>query len=237
MADESLLTVIVGALVLLAGVAGLVSYSGLGPDIGSGLGGVEMPTGNMLASFFHQNKDSETVKFSATLMSSDYQDLIFDLGYPVDKVSMEYSAPNPEVDVNGLLLDPFNMSLSLHEFRGDVYISEKASVIGSASRLAVKDTSINSQDKVPVDAANISVDMISIDGLDDESFLLKNVYGVINITSMNGKLTYDLDSENDLEIRSFKGSFMIDEGVMRIEGSGILKADVIISSEMIENRE
>ncbi|MCK5235092.1 MAG: hypothetical protein KAJ88_04565, partial [Candidatus Aenigmarchaeota archaeon] len=96
MADESMFTVVVGALVLIAGVIGLVSYSsgdGSGLDFGIDLSAIKAPTGNLLKGFF--DSSTQTVEFSARLVSPEYQNINFKFSDPVDSIILNYTMPNP----------------------------------------------------------------------------------------------------------------------------------------------
>jgi len=223
-----MLTVIVGAFVLIAGIIGLVSYSGDGSgfDFGFDLSGLKEPTGNLLKGMFHSS--TETVQFSARLLSLEHQNLEFKFRKPVESIELNYTIPNPPIIVNGM---PFTSEINyvvIDEFIGNVVISDKTTIDGDVSGLFFNDVDIRPNVQIPVVIENVSVDNLAISGISGKSFNLKDVYGVINVSAQSGNLVYQKNM-GDMDIRSFEGNLWIDNGVIYIEGTGILKADVLNS--------
>ncbi len=229
MADESIFTVVVGALVLIAGVIGLVSYSsgdGSGLDFGIDLSAIKAPTGNLLRGFF--DSSTQTVEFSARLMSSEYQNIYFRFREPVDSVVLNYTMPNPSISVNGI---PFSSEMNyvvLESFEGSVTISEKINIDGKTTSVYFNNVYMNPETSVSVSAENISVDYLSIIGISGKSFELIDVYGVVNVSTESGNIVYQ-KTAGDMEIRSFDGDLRIEDGVIYIEGIGIIKESALKS--------
>lgn len=229
MADESIFTVVVGALVLIAGVIGLMSYSlgdGSGLDFGIDLSAIKAPTGNLLRGFF--DSSSQTVEFSARLMSSEYQNIYFRFREPVDLVVLNYTMPNPSISVNGM---PFSSEMNyvvLESFEGSVTVSEKINIDGKTTSVSFNNVYMNPETSVSVSAENISVDYLSIIGISGKSFELIDVYGVVDVYTESGNIVYQ-KTAGDMEIRSFDGDFRIEDGVIYIEGTGIIKESALKS--------
>ena len=230
MADESMFTVVVGAFVLIAGIIGLASYSGDGSGFDLGfdldLSGLKAPTGNLLKGMFQSN--TETVQFSARLLSLEHQNFEFKFREPVESIILNYTIPNPSIMVNDM---PFTSEINhvvIDDFNGDVLISDKTTIDGDASGLSFNDVEIRPDAQISVAVENVSLDNIAISGMSGKSFALKDVYGVINVSAESGNLVYQKNT-GDMEIRSFDGDFWIDDGVIYIQGTGILKADVLNS--------
>jgi len=229
MADESIFTVVVGALVLIAGVIGLVSYSsgdGSGLDLGIDLSAIKAPTGNLLRGFF--DSSTQTVEFSARLVSSEYQNIYFRFREPVGSVVLNYTMPNPSISVNGM---PFSSEMNyvvLESFEGSVTISEKINIDGKTTSVSFNNVYMNPETSVSVSAENISVDYLSIIGISGKSFELIDVYGVVNVSTESGNIVYQ-KTAGDMEIRSFDGDFRIEDGVIYIEGTGIIKESALKS--------
>ncbi|NOQ55804.1 MAG: hypothetical protein GQ477_03270 [Nanohaloarchaea archaeon] len=228
MADESMLTVVVGAFVLIAGIIGLASYSSDGSGFDLDLSALKAPTGNLLKGMFQSS--TETVQFSARLLSSEHQNMQFKFRDPVESIVLRYTIPNPSISLMDMEFPSDNMSIEFYEFKGDVIISEKTTILGKVSSFTLKDASspISSKREIPLVIENLSLDHISVSGMSDKSFDLKNVYGVINISAESGNLVYQKNT-GDMEIRSFDGDLWIDDGIIYIKGTGILKADVLNS--------
>ena len=227
MADESMFTVVVGALVLIAGVIGLVSYSsgdGSGLDFGIDLSAIKAPTGNLLKGFF--DSSTQTVEFSARLVSPEYQNINFKFSDPVDSIILNYTMPNPSISVNGM---PFSSEMNhvvLDGFEGSVTISEKISIDGKVTSVSFNNVDMNPETSVSVSAENISADYLSIIGTPGKSFELINVYGVVNVSTESGNIMYQ-KTAGDMEIKSFDGDLRIEDGVIYLEGTGILKENAL----------
>ncbi|MEA3229528.1 MAG: hypothetical protein U9P44_01310 [archaeon] len=225
MARESMFTIIVGALVILAGVLGLVFYSS--DDLGLDMNflSFDMPTGNLLKGIFQS--DSETVEFSARLVFYDYQDISFRFSEPVRMV-FNYTMPNPSFYVNNIPFLSENNYVVLDGFKGDFSLTEKVFVKGKINSMYFNDVTISPFDAVPVRVENLSAGYMSISPILKKSFLLKNVQGTINISSESGSLVYE-KTAGDMELRSFEGDMRVERGVIYLMGTGILKADVLKS--------
>ena len=229
MADESIFTVVVGALVLIAGVIGLVSYSsgdGSGLDLGIDFSAIKAPTGNLLRGFF--DSSTQTVEFSARLMSSEYQNINFKFREPLDSIVLNYTMPNPSISVNDM---PFSSEMNyvvLESFEGIVIISEKINIDGKTTSVFFNNVYMNPETSVSVSAENISVDYLSIIGISGKSFEFIDVHGVVNVSTESGDIVYQ-KTAGDMEIRSFDGVLRIEDGVIYLEGSGVLKESALQS--------
>ncbi len=229
MADESMFTVVVGALVLIVGVIGLLSYSsedGSGLDLGIDFSALTAPTGNLLKGFF--DSDTQTVDFSARLISSEYQNIYFRFSDPLDSIILNYTMPNPSISVNGMPFSSEKDYVVLEGFEGIVTISEKISIDGKVTFVSFNNVDMNPDTSVSVAAENISVDYLSITGISGKSFELIDVYGVVNVSTETGNIVYQ-KTAGDMEIKSFDGDFRIEDGVIYLEGSGILKESALQS--------
>ena len=232
MADESMLTVIVGAIVLIAGIIGIVSYSDSGDasesdfSLGNVFSGLTSPTGNLIKNMF--SSESETVEFSARLLSLEHQQMTFKFREPVTSIILNYTIPNPSLIVNGMPLISEKNHVTINEFKGDLIVSDKISIDGKTTSISFNDVEINPETGVSITAENISVESIVLTGVVDKSFEFKNIYGVINISAESGDLIYNKKT-GDMDIKSFNGNMQIEDGVILIQGTGILKADVLKS--------
>ncbi|MEA2004137.1 MAG: hypothetical protein U9O53_04210 [archaeon] len=229
MADESMFTIIVGALVLIAGVIGLVSYfsgddSGL--DLGFDLSAIKAPTGNFLKGFF--DSSTATVDFSARLVSSEYQHISFRFSEPVNSIILNYTMPNPLIFVNGMPFSSEANYVVLGGFEGVVIISEKISFDGKTSYVSFNEVDVNPETSVSVGVENISVDYLSILSMSDKSFALVDVYGVVNVSTESGDIVYQ-KTAGDMEIKSFDGDLRIEDKVIYLEGTGVLKENALKS--------
>lgn len=230
MADESIFTVVVGAFVLIAGIIGLASYSGDGSGFDLGfdldLSALKAPTGNLLKGMFQSN--TETVQFSARLLSLEHQNFEFKFREPLESIELNYTIPNPPIMINGIPFTSQRNHVVIDDFSGDVLISEKTTIDGDMSGLSLNDGEMRPDVRISVVIENVSLDNIAISGISGKSFDLKDVYGVINVSAESGNLVYQKNT-GDMEIRSFDGDLRIDDGVIYIQGTGILKADVLNS--------
>lgn len=228
MANESMFTIIVGAFVLIAGLIGLASYSGI--DISSSFGvdlsGLKTPTGKFLENIFQS--DAVTVNFSARLMSSDAQDISFKFREPVESIVLRYADSYASLYLNNMPFSSENTSIELYEFKGDFMITDKITLDGKVSGFFLDNYRAIPEVPVPVKAVNLSLDYIMISGISGKSFVLNNVYGVVNVSAASGTIIYD-KTAGDMEIKSFDGTLRIEDNVIYLEGTGILKADVLKS--------
>ena len=136
--------------------------------------------------------------------------------------------PNPPISVNGM---PFSSEINyvvLGGFEGVVTISEKISLDGKTSYVSFNNVDVNPETSVSVGVENISVDHLSILSISDKSFALVDVYGVVNVSTESGNIVYQ-KTAGDMEIKSFDGDLRIEDGVIYLEGTGVLKENALKS--------